>query len=354
MKKSWYIIQTYSGLENSIKEALEAKIESFGFSHLFGRILVPEEVKLDRSSPAQKLVFLQDAKLLVKSNQDVQKGDPIAEEPAVNAKNDAIIKEIKNYRVILVETVDRKYTKTYYVPESAKIESGIKPGSRIRQGMPLANSGDYFCELDGRIVYTVKMKRIVTEKENGDEDVYMVYPKSYDTKAIRKNARITRGQQISEPQITYAKIEGRVEIAELSSRKEIKIFKISRKRIYPGYMFIEMIMNEDTFNLVRSTPNVVNFVSVGGQPVQLKNKEVRALLRLVGIEEYERKEKKAVTVEVDFELGEMVRINSGPFEDFVGRVTEIDPERQEIKVVVSIFGRETPVVLKLSEVEKIL
>jgi transcriptional antiterminator NusG len=95
-------------------------------------------------------------------------------------------------------------------------------------------------------------------------------------------------------------------------------------------------------------------VSVGGQPVQLKNKEVRALLRLVGIEEYERKEKKAVTVEVDFELGEMVRINSGPFEDFVGRVTEIDPERQEIKVVVSIFGRETPVVLKLSEVEKIL
>ena len=150
-----------------------------------------------------------------------------------------------------------------------------------------------------------------------------------------------------------SKTEGRIELSELPGRKEIKIFKIIRTRLYPGYVFIEMIMNEETLNLVKNTPNVVNFVSVGGQPVELKGKEVKALLRLVGIEDYEE-HVGPIKIEVEFEIGEIVRINSGPFEDFVGKITDLDPERQELKVVVSIFGRETPVILGLSEVEKIV
>lgn len=354
MRKKWYIIQTYSGLENSIKEALEAKVHSYGFDHLFGRILVPEEVKLDRTSAAvEKHIVSSDAELLVSSNQDVKKGDPIAREPETKAKNDGVIKEIKNYRVIFIETIDRRYTKTYYIPESAKVETGIKAGARIRQGMPLAKQGDFFCELDGRIVFTEKMKRIVVEKDNGGEDVYMVYPKSYDPKVIKKGAKVTRGQKIADSKTIYSRIDGRTEIAELPGRKEVKIFKITRTRLYPGYIFIEMIMTDETWNLVKNTPNVVNFVSNGGQPIELKPKEIKALLRLVGLEEYEEKAR-PIKVEVDFEVNEMVRINSGPFEDFVGKITEIDPERQEVKVVVSIFGRETPVMLNLSEIEKIV
>ncbi|WP_183084328.1 KOW motif-containing protein, partial [Mesotoga sp. HF07.pep.5.2.highcov] len=80
----------------------------------------------------------------------------------------------------------------------------------------------------------------------------------------------------------------------------------------------------------------------------------KALLRLVGIEEYEEHMGGPVKIEVEFDVGEVVRINSGPFEDFVGKVTDLDPDRQELKVVVSIFGRETPVILSLSEVEKIV
>jgi len=97
VRKKWYIIQTYSGLENSIKEALEAKINSFGVQHLFGKILVPEEVKLDRgSSPAERHIVFNNAKILVNPNQDVKKGDPIIEDPEIHAKSDGIIKEIKN------------------------------------------------------------------------------------------------------------------------------------------------------------------------------------------------------------------------------------------------------------------
>ncbi len=341
-------------MENSIKEALEAKINSFGVQHLFGKILVPEEVKLDRSSaPAERHIVFDNSRILVKPNQDIKKGDPVIEAPEIHAKNDGVIKEIKSYRIIFIETIDRKFTKTYYVPESAKIETGIRPGARIRQGMPLTKHGEYFCELDGRIVFTEKMKRIVVERENGDEDVYMVYPNTYDPKVIRRGAQLKRGHLIAGRKVTNSRIDGRAEISEFPGRKELKIYRITKSRLYPGYIFIEMIMNDETWNIVKSTPNVVNFVSVGGQPMELKRKEVHALLKLVGLEQYEEKATK-IRVEVDFELNEMVRINSGPFEDFVGKITEINPERQEVKVVVSIFGRETPVMLKLSEIEKIV
>jgi transcriptional antiterminator NusG len=354
MRKKWFIIQTYSGLENSIREAIQTKIDSFGFSHLFGRILVPEETKLDRTNvAAEKHIIPASAKLMVKENQDVSKGDPLAEEQEIKVKNEGTIVEVKNYRVVFIETADKRYTKTYYIPESARIETGIKTGSRIRQGMPLAKNGEYFCELDGKIVYTMKMKRVVVERTGGDEDVYLVHPDSYDPGTCKKGVAVKRGRVLGEPRKVLSKTEGRVEMSELPGRKEIKVFKITRTRLYPGYIFIEMIMNEETWNLVKNTPNVVNFVSVGGQPVELKPKEIKALLRLVGIEDYEE-HKGPIKIEVEFDIGEIVRINSGPFEDFVGKITELDPERQELKVVVSIFGRETPVILGLSEVEKIV
>ncbi|RAM60668.1 antitermination protein NusG, partial [Mesotoga sp. SC_4PWA21] len=113
MRKRWFIIQTYSGLENSIREAIQIKIESFGVSHMFGKILVPEETKLDRTNvAAEKYIVPANARLLVKDNQDVAKGDPVAEEVEIKVKNDGTVAEVKNYRVIFIETADRRYTKT--------------------------------------------------------------------------------------------------------------------------------------------------------------------------------------------------------------------------------------------------
>ncbi|NLX33668.1 MAG: antitermination protein NusG, partial [Thermotogaceae bacterium] len=251
MRKKWFIIQTYSGLENSIREAIQTKIESFGFSHLFGKILVPEETKLDRANAAaEKHIIPANARLLVKENQDVAKGEPVAEELEIKVKNDGAIAEVKNYRVIFIETADRRYTKTYYIPESAKIETGVKTGARIRQGMPLAKSGEYFCELDGKIVYTQKMKRVVIERVNGEEDVYLIHPDSCDMRLVKRGTAVKRGDVLGDSRKVTSKTEGRIELSELPGRKEIKIFKIIRTRLYPGYVFIEMIMNEETLNLV--------------------------------------------------------------------------------------------------------
>ncbi len=355
MKKKWYIVQTYSGLENSIKEALEVKIKSFQLEHLFGRILIPEEVKLDRSAPpAEKHLVFSGTKLKVKANQDVERGDVLATEPEIKAKSDGKVKEIKNYRVIHIETIDRKYTKSYFVPESAKLESGIKIGARIKQGMPLAHQGDYICEIDGRIFYTGKLKRVAIERNTGEEDVYMIHPDAMITEKLKRGSAIARGESLSREREIKTKVQGRVELNEMTSRTEIKVYRITKNRLYPGYIFVELIPSEETLSLVRSTPNVVNFVSVGGQPVELKPRETRALLKLAGLEEYKETTTGPVKVEVDFEVGEMVRIKSGPFEDFVGKISQLSPERHEVKVIVSIFGRETPVNLNISEIESIV
>lgn len=355
MKKKWYIVQTYSGLENSIKEALEAKIKSFGLEHLFGRIVIPEEVKLDRAAPpAEKHLVFSGTKTKVKTNQDVEKGDVLAVEPEIKAKSDGKVKEIKNYRVIHIETIDRKYTKSYYVPESAKLESGIKMGARIKQGMPLAHQGDYICEIDGRIFYTGKLKRVVVERGTGEEDVYMIHPDALVSEKVKRGTAIARGESLSRDREIRSRVQGRIELNEMAARTEIKVYKITRNRLYPGYIFVELIPSEETLSLVRSTPNVVNFVSVGGQPVELKPRESKALLKLAGLEDYKEAATGPVKVEVDFEIGEMVRIKSGPFEDFVGKISQLSPERQEVKVIVSIFGRETPVNLNLSEIESIV
>lgn len=354
MRKKWYIIQTYSGLEYSVKEAIEAKVKAMGMEHFIGRIVIPEETIVDTTSESgEKYVLSPSARLHVSTGYEVKKGDLLAEEPSVYVKRNGVIREVKNVRKIVIETIDKKYTKTYYIPESAKVEVGIKLGTRLRQGMPLSKNQEYICELDGRVVINERMKRVLVDTEDGDQDVYYIPLESFDKDRIKKGEKVKQGQLLADGKKFYANSSGLVELVEYSMRKEIRIMKTKKRRLFPGYIFIEMFMNEETWNLVRTVPNVINFVSSGGQPIPLKPLEVRAVLRQAGIEEYEKVGRKAVKLEIGYNVGEIVRIKSGPFEDFVGTISEINLERQELKVMVSIFGRETPIVLHVSEVEKI-
>ncbi len=120
------------------------------------------------------------------------------------------------------------------------------------------------------------------------------------------------------------------------------------RKFFPGYMLIQMEMNDDTWHLVRKTPNVMGFM--GGKrtrPVPLTETELSKITNRV---EEATETPKFKTV---FESGESVRINDGPFNDFNGIVEEVDYERNSIKVSVSIFGKSTPVDLNFSQVEKI-
>jgi len=124
--------------------------------------------------------------------------------------------------------------------------------------------------------------------------------------------------------------------------------KVVQRKVFPGYVLVEMIMTDDSWYVVRNTPGVTGFVgSTGGgsKPVPLLPTEVRTILRQMGTDE--------VKTRIDYEVGEVVRIVDGPFADMVGNVEEISGDQQKLKVLVSMFGRETPLELDFSQVEKL-
>jgi len=116
------------------------------------------------------------------------------------------------------------------------------------------------------------------------------------------------------------------------------------RHIFPGYVLVNMVMSEESWFVVRNTPGVTGFVGMGTLPTALRPEEVSQILR--------RMEAEAPTVKVTFKVGERVRIIDGPFNDFRGVVSEIDMERTKVRVMVSFFGRETPVELDFLQVEK--
>jgi transcriptional antiterminator NusG len=116
------------------------------------------------------------------------------------------------------------------------------------------------------------------------------------------------------------------------------------RHIFPGYVLVNMILSEESWFVVRNTPGVTGFVGMGTLPTPLRPEEVAQILK--------RMEAEAPTVKVTFKVGERVRIIDGPFNDFRGMVSEIDMERTKARVMVSFFGRETPVELDFLQVEK--
>lgn len=116
------------------------------------------------------------------------------------------------------------------------------------------------------------------------------------------------------------------------------------RHIFPGYVLVNMLLSEESWYVVRNTPGVTGFVGMGNNPTPLRPEEVAQIVK--------RMEAEAPTVKVTFKVGERVRIVDGPFNDFRGLVSEIDMERTKVRVMVSFFGRETPVELDFLQVEK--
>lgn len=116
------------------------------------------------------------------------------------------------------------------------------------------------------------------------------------------------------------------------------------RRVFPGYILVQMILTDDSWYVVRNTPGVTGFVGMGNEPTPLRPDEVQAIVK--------RMEAEAPKIKVTFKPGQKVRVIDGPFNEFIGVVDEIDMERTKVRVLVSFFGRETPVELDLLQVEK--
>ncbi|HXK35470.1 MAG TPA: transcription termination/antitermination protein NusG [Candidatus Paceibacterota bacterium] len=131
--------------------------------------------------------------------------------------------------------------------------------------------------------------------------------------------------------------------------KKIKIRggkrEVVEEKIYHGYVLVEMIVTDDSWYVVRNTPSVTGFIGAGTIPSPLAKEEVESILKRMGVEEPKYK--------FDIVAGDNVKITDGPFKDFDGRVAEVDSERGRLKVLVSMFGRETPVELDFLQVKKL-
>lgn len=120
-----------------------------------------------------------------------------------------------------------------------------------------------------------------------------------------------------------------------------------RRKIYPGYVFVEMEVNDRSWYVVRNTPGVTGFVGSATKPVPLEPQEVRRIFKSQGIE-------KEVRPQISVEIGEQVRIISGPFDNFYATITEINNEKGTLKGLIDMFGRETSVEVDYSQIEKSL
>lgn len=120
--------------------------------------------------------------------------------------------------------------------------------------------------------------------------------------------------------------------------------KVVEEKIFPGYVLVEMIVTDDSWYVVRNTPNVTGFIGVGSIPTPIGDDEIKGLMKRMGTEEPKFK--------IDVAVGDLVRIMEGPFKAMEGKITAIDEAKGKVKVNVSLFGRETPVELDFLQIKK--
>jgi transcriptional antiterminator NusG len=124
--------------------------------------------------------------------------------------------------------------------------------------------------------------------------------------------------------------------------------KVVKRKVFPGYVLVEIVMTDDSWYVVRNTPGVTGFVGSSGsgsKPTPLLPEEVVVILKRMGVTE--------TRVDINYEIGETVRVKEGPFANFTGSVEEMDKDKTKLKVLVNMFGRDTPVELDFTQIEKL-
>jgi len=171
-------------------------------------------------------------------------------------------------------------------------------------------------------------------------DWYVVHSYSGYENKVRKNLEHRIESMGMQDQIFQVVVPTEEEVELRDGQR-----RTTERRVFPGYILVEMVMNEDTWYVVRNTPGVTDFVRSGAKPVPLRPEEVDKILK--------RMEAEAPKIKVSFKEGQKVRINEGPFEDFIGTVDGIDADRTRVRVLVNMFGRETPVEVDFLQVERV-
>jgi transcriptional antiterminator NusG len=169
---------------------------------------------------------------------------------------------------------------------------------------------------------------------------YVIHTYSGYEEAVARNLR---------QRIESLGMEDKIFNVLVPKEKKIKIKggkkEIVEEKIYPGYVFVEMIVTDDSWYVVRNTPNVTGFVGSGTTPIPVSDEEMKELLKRIEVKEPQYK--------IEVKIGDLVKIIDGPFKDFDGKVAEVDEERGKVKVLINMFGRDTPVELDSLQIKKL-
>lgn len=181
---------------------------------------------------------------------------------------------------------------------------------------------------------------VFLDLESGiDKDWYVIHTYSGYENKVKTNLERRVESMGMEDKIFRVFVPTEEEIEFKDGKK-----KINQKKVFPGYVLVEMTMSDDSWYVVRNTPGVTGFVGSGAKPIPLTADEVRAILKQLGFDEARPK--------VAFSVGDVVRVVSGPFENFNGQIDEVNVDRGKLRVQISMFGRNTPVELDFEQVEK--
>ncbi len=173
-----------------------------------------------------------------------------------------------------------------------------------------------------------------------EKNWYVIHTYSGYEEAVTKNLRQRVESFGMEDKIFDVVVpkENKIKIRD-GKRKEIE------EKIYPGYVLVQMIVTDDSWYVVRNTPNVSGFVGAGTTPIPLSESEVDTLKKRMGGE--------VPKFKIDVDLGDIVKITDGPFKDFDGKISDVDRERGKVKVLVNMFGRDTSVELDSLQIKKL-
>lgn len=184
------------------------------------------------------------------------------------------------------------------------------------------------------------VKEIKSQKQTGQRGWYVIHTYSGYEEQVAENLK---------QRIESLAMDDKIFQVLVPKEKEIEIKNGKRhtieKRIFPGYVLVEMIVTDDSWYVVRNTPNVTGFIGLGVRPTPMMPDEIERIKKRMGVEEPKYK--------IEFKKGDLVRITDGPLKGFEAKVTDIDEEKGKVKILVSMFGRETPVSLDFLQVKKV-
>lgn len=193
---------------------------------------------------------------------------------------------------------------------------------------------------EGAVSAIVSTKKLLTLKQSGERNWYVIHTYSGYEEQVADSLK-QRIESLSMKDKVFDVIVPKEKQIEIKNGKR----KTVEKRIFPGYVLVDMIVTDDSWYVVRNTPNVTGFIGFGVRPTPMSKPEIERIKKRMGVEEPKFK--------IDFKIDDLIKITDGALKGFEGKIEEIDQDRGKIKVLVNMFGRETPVTLDFLQVKKI-